>query len=113
MAMLPHHFMGHLWCRCRCHIHGISPRHGMHQRRIWTALLWTALLAAVAAWGPIEADAAASCGADGAAPAVSVLAVGAKVADWQLNHLDNFDYVRDTAFRRQTAAPRDWIQAAF
>ena len=32
----------------------------MHQRRIWTALLWTALLAAVAAWGPIEADAAAS-----------------------------------------------------
>ena len=30
-----------------------------------------------------------------------------------VGHLENFDYVPDTAFRRQTEAPRDWIQAAF
>ena len=43
----------------------------------------------------------------------SVLAVGARVADWQLSHMDNFDYVPDAAFRHDTRAPRDWIQAAF
>jgi rhamnogalacturonyl hydrolase YesR len=43
----------------------------------------------------------------------SVDAVGRKVAAWQLAHLDNFDYVPVNAFRKDTAAPRDWIQAAF
>jgi unsaturated rhamnogalacturonyl hydrolase len=85
----------------------------MFQRRIWTVFLTAAVVL-----GLSEADAAASCRAEGrtrvaAAPDASVLAAGAKVADWQLSHLDNFDYVPDTAFRRQTEAPRDWIQAAF
>jgi unsaturated rhamnogalacturonyl hydrolase len=43
----------------------------------------------------------------------AVVAVGTKVADWQLHHLDRFDYVPASAFRNQTEAPRDWIQAAF
>jgi unsaturated rhamnogalacturonyl hydrolase len=43
----------------------------------------------------------------------AVLDIGAKVADWQLSHMDNFDYVPVNAFRSDTAAPRDWIQAAF
>src|ERR1700731_2947050 len=85
----------------------------MFQRRILTALLNAAtLLTAAAVLGPIEADAAAACRAEAATNA-SVLAAGAKVADWQLSHLDNFDYVPDTVFRRETEAPRDWIQAAF
>ncbi len=47
------------------------------------------------------------------ASAASVDAAGRKVADWQLRHLDNFDYVPASQFRKDTAAPRDWIQAAF
>ena len=39
--------------------------------------------------------------------------VGSQVADWQLSHMSNFDYVPENAFRRDTEAPRDWIQAAF
>ena len=46
---------------------------------------------------------------DAAAP----LAVGAQVADWQLRHMDRFDYIPASAFRHDTEAPRDWIQAAF
>ncbi|HEY6927905.1 MAG TPA: glycoside hydrolase family 88 protein [Steroidobacteraceae bacterium] len=42
-----------------------------------------------------------------------ILAIGAKVADWQLAHLGNFDYIPENQFRRDTAAPRDWVQAAF
>jgi rhamnogalacturonyl hydrolase YesR len=42
----------------------------------------------------------------------TVLAAGFKVADWQLSHLDHFDYVQENA-RRATAAPRDWLQATF
>jgi len=85
----------------------------MFQRRMLTALFTAAtLLTAAAILVPIEAAAAASCKAE-AATNTSVLAAGAKVADWQLSHLDNFDYVPDTAFRRQTEARRDWIQAAF
>jgi rhamnogalacturonyl hydrolase YesR len=45
--------------------------------------------------------------------AAAALAVGAKVADWQLRHLDRFDYIPESAFRHDTEAPRDWIQAAF
>jgi unsaturated rhamnogalacturonyl hydrolase len=42
-----------------------------------------------------------------------ILAIGAKVADWQLAHLDNFDYIPANQFRRDAEAPRDWVQAAF
>jgi rhamnogalacturonyl hydrolase YesR len=37
--------------------------------------------------------------------------IGNKVADWQLAHMDRFDYVR--TFRDQTEEPASWIQAAF
>ena len=43
----------------------------------------------------------------------AALAIGAKVADWQLHHLKRFDYVPEAAFRHDTEARRDWIQAAF
>lgn len=45
--------------------------------------------------------------------AAAALAAGAKVADWQLQHLDRFDYVPASAFRDQTEERRNWIQAAF
>ena len=41
------------------------------------------------------------------------LAVGAKVADWQLAHMAHFDYIPVEAHRRDAEAPRDWVQAAF
>jgi unsaturated rhamnogalacturonyl hydrolase len=40
-----------------------------------------------------------------------VLAKASRVADWQLSHMERFDYVR--TFQRQTADETDWIQAAF
>jgi rhamnogalacturonyl hydrolase YesR len=43
----------------------------------------------------------------------SVLTVGRKVADWQLSHIDNFDYIPAGAHRLDTEGRRDWIQAAF
>lgn len=42
-----------------------------------------------------------------------VIQIGSQVADWQLGHMSNFDYVPENAFRHDTEAPRDWIQAAF
>ncbi|RZJ00862.1 MAG: glucuronyl hydrolase [Brevundimonas sp.] len=39
------------------------------------------------------------------------LATARRVADWQLDHMEVFDYVG--SFQRQTADGRDWIQAAF
>ena len=41
----------------------------------------------------------------------AVLAQARRVADWQLAHMDGFDYVG--TFRDQTADPLDWIQATF
>lgn len=41
----------------------------------------------------------------------AVLVTARRVADWQLNHLQTFDYVR--TFQPQTADPRNWIQATF
>lgn len=46
-------------------------------------------------------------------PVASVDAVGRQVAAWQLRHMDKFDYVPVNQFRKDTAAPRNWIQAAF
>lgn len=42
-----------------------------------------------------------------------VLAVGYRVANWQLSHLSNVDYIPENQFRRDAEAPRDWVQAAF
>ena len=51
--------------------------------------------------------------AAGATPNSAALAIGAKVADWQLDHMSRFDYVPESAFRHDTEATRGWIQAAF
>ena len=66
-----------------------------------------ALLAALAL--PILFQSPAAANAAGSAP----LAIGARVADWQLAHLDHFDYIPEGSFRRDTEEPRGWIQAAF
>jgi unsaturated rhamnogalacturonyl hydrolase len=42
-----------------------------------------------------------------------VLAVGTRVADWQLRHLERLDYIPEAAFRHDSEAPRNWIQATF
>ena len=44
---------------------------------------------------------------------VTALAAGSRVADWQLAHMDNFDYVGLEVYRQDTRAPRNWVQAAF
>lgn len=54
-------------------------------------------LAACASYDPTLPDEAAS--------------LGDRVADWQLAHMDDFDYIR--TFRDQTRQSRSWIQAAF
>lgn len=84
----------------------------MTMKRAMIALLAGAALAApmsACATPPARAKAASTK----AVADKAVLAQGARVADWQLAHMDNFDYVPVTAFRKDTAAPRDWIQAAF
>lgn len=52
---------------------------------------------------------------EGVGPTVAAasdrLAVSRRVADWQLAHLQSFDYVR--TFQAQTADPLNWIQAVF
>ena len=44
-------------------------------------------------------------------PDPAVVQQARRVADWQLSHMDGFDYV--STFRDQTADPIDWIQATF
>jgi rhamnogalacturonyl hydrolase YesR len=39
-----------------------------------------------------------------------VLALGRKVADWQLSRMDNFDYIR--TYKTNTIDPKGWIQGA-
>jgi unsaturated rhamnogalacturonyl hydrolase len=65
---------------------------------------WLALALLLASWG------GAVCAA-GVPPDPQVIAVARRAADWQLAHLDGFDYVR--AHAAETAEPRGWIQAAF
>jgi unsaturated rhamnogalacturonyl hydrolase len=79
----------------------------MFRRRLWVTAVFAAMLSS------INAGAATPSSNDTVRVDAAVLATGAKVADWQLSHMDNFDYVPVNAFRRDTAAPRDWIQAAF
>ncbi len=77
------------------------------------------LLKAAAAAVVLAAAAPAMAAPRVANPAVvgvsvaSVDVVGRQVAAWQLRHMDNFDYVPVNQFRKDTAAPRNWIQAAF
>ncbi|WP_369062225.1 glycoside hydrolase family 88 protein [Caulobacter sp. 73W] len=54
-----------------------------------------------------------AAGAAQAAPASQEAPVSAmrRVADWQLAHMDNFDYI--TAFRDRVEDPTGWVQAAF
>ena len=42
----------------------------------------------------------------------SALELGARAANWQLSHLDNFDYIPERN-REKTSDPREWMQAAF
>lgn len=46
-----------------------------------------------------------------AAPEAEPIAHARRVADWQLAHMDAFDYV--ATFRDHTEDPTDWIQATF
>lgn len=52
-----------------------------------------------------------ACAHQPRAPAAQAERIGNAVADWQLAHMDAFDYVR--TFRDQTAQRTGWIQAAF
>jgi unsaturated rhamnogalacturonyl hydrolase len=61
----------------------------------------------------IGASALFSLTAMAAQTRAQALAVGAKVADWQLAHMAHFDYIPVEAHRRDTEGPRDWVQAAF
>jgi len=49
----------------------------------------------------------------GAATGSAVIKVATRVADWQVSHLDNFDYIPAGPHRLDTEGARDWIQAAF
>ena len=67
-------------------------------------------LAALAAVVPVGlAHAVEPAPAVAPAPAASPLTLGRQVADWQLRHMDDFDY---THFHKYTADPRGWIQGA-
>ena len=78
------------------------------------APILAALLAAAAVLAPLEAGSAATPKPEvSTAPDAAVLGVAARVADWQLARMDRFDYVPTGEFRSDTAATRDWIQAAF
>ena len=77
----------------------------MLQRCVLTALVAITSL-------PIQL-AAAGTRAHADSTSAEILAVGVKVADWQLAHLTNFDYIPADQFRRDAEAPRDWVQAAF
>src|SRR5215475_10763581 len=60
-----------------------------------------------------EVHAAAKRTAHTKAPSAAVLKEASKVADWQLSHMDNFDYIPAGQHRTSTEGRRDWIQAAF
>lgn len=52
-----------------------------------------------------------ACAGQDPLPSREVEALGNRVADWQLAHMDDFGYVR--TFRDQTQHDAGWIQAAF
>src|ERR1700728_1098564 len=53
------------------------------------------------------------------APCVAVsrdsaaVAIGARVADWQLSHMSDLSYIPADAHRHDAESARDWVQAAF
>jgi rhamnogalacturonyl hydrolase YesR len=53
----------------------------------------------------------AACAAAQSASPDDTRTVGDKVADWQLAHMDDFEYIR--TFRGETAQGAGWVQAAF
>ena len=81
----------------------------MKLRRVWGLGWWAAAVALFSATASIALPSKQATDSR----VSSVLAVGAKVADWQLAHMDNFDYVPLEAHRRDAQSPRDWVQAAF
>ena len=75
-------------------------------------ILTAALLAATAACATAPKPAAPPIASTTAAPKeAEVLALGRKVADWQLSRMDNFDYIR--TYKNNTIDPKGWIQGAF
>ena len=76
-------------------------------------LLKAAVAAAVLTGAAAPAVAAPKSAAVVSVPVSAIDASGRKVATWQLTHMDNFDYVPVSQFRKDTEATRDWIQAAF
>jgi unsaturated rhamnogalacturonyl hydrolase len=78
----------------------------MLQRCVLIALL------AIAS-SPVQLPAAGTHRQAASRSRAEILAEGAKVADWQLTHMSNFDYIPENHFRRDAEAPRDWVQAAF
>jgi unsaturated rhamnogalacturonyl hydrolase len=73
----------------------------MKPRHVWELACW------------IGAFAVLSAAATAAQPRDQALALGAKVADWQLAHMTRFDYISGDDHRRSAESPRDWVQAAF
>ena len=73
----------------------------------------TSLIIALAALAlapvTVQARPAPLAAAVAPATATNALTLGRRVADWQLAHMDSFDY---THFHRYTADPRGWIQGA-
>ena len=90
----------------------------MFQRRSWAVVMIAGTMASLAAAGAGPTRAAATRPVDAPAPEVSaasasVLALAARVADWQLGHMSDFSYIPASSYRRDTESPRDWVQAAF
>jgi rhamnogalacturonyl hydrolase YesR len=83
----------------------------MLQRRFWTAIVLGAVLGSIHTGA--TAQSATTAATKAATPGALALQAGAKVAEWQLSHMDNFEYVPAEALRRDTEATRDWVQAAF
>ena len=73
----------------------------MKLRRFWELVGWAGAVALF------------PTGAAAAEPRGQTLTLAAHVADWQLAHMNQFDYVPLEAHRRDTESPRDWVQAAF
>jgi rhamnogalacturonyl hydrolase YesR len=74
-------------------------------------LILSAILLATTSACAATPKAASPPSAAAAAPKeAEVLALGRKVADWQLSRMDNFDYTR--TYKHNTVDPRGWIQGA-
>lgn len=85
----------------------------------WVSAIVVSAGALISADAPASAGALIPAGAPGPTSTVAAgvreeaLTVGARVADWQLNHMGQFNYVALEADRRDTESPRGWVQAAF